>query len=113
MRKSTWGWLAALGAVGMIGAGLATRSDAQEAAGAGPGGLRQCHRAVEGRPFSRERRCVCNDRLPVGARGSAVAVDSLPGQALRGHIEINRRLSEPGYEATAKVDDWLKRVISV
>ena len=44
------------------------------------------------------------------AAGSAVEVDSFPGEGLRGHVEINRRLGEPGYEATAKVDDWLKRL---
>ncbi|MBU6269305.1 MAG: alpha/beta hydrolase [Sphingomonadales bacterium] len=46
------------------------------------------------------------------AGGSKVDVVSLPGQGLIGHIEINRRLGEPGYAATQAVDGWLKALFS-
>ncbi|MEZ5736628.1 MAG: alpha/beta hydrolase [Novosphingobium sp.] len=42
--------------------------------------------------------------------GTAVQVESFPGTGLRGHMEINRRLGDPDYAATAVVDDWLKQV---
>lgn len=42
--------------------------------------------------------------------GSAVEVDSFPGQGLMGHMEINRRLGDPDYAATQKVDAWLRQV---
>jgi acetyl esterase/lipase len=43
--------------------------------------------------------------------GTQVEVASFPGEGLRGHIEINRRLGEPDYPATATMDAWLKRVL--
>ena len=42
--------------------------------------------------------------------GTAVEIGSFPGEGLRGHAEINRRLGEPDYPATAVVDRWLKGV---
>jgi len=42
--------------------------------------------------------------------GTAVEIGSFPGEGLRGHAEINRRLGEPAYPATAVVDRWLKGV---
>lgn len=44
--------------------------------------------------------------------GSAVEVGSFPGEGLPGHMEINRRLGDPDYAATATVDAWLKRVFA-
>ncbi|KAB2854456.1 MAG: alpha/beta hydrolase [Sphingopyxis terrae] len=44
------------------------------------------------------------------AGGSRVAFGSFPGEGLKGHAEINRRLGDPSYAATATVDAWLKRV---
>ncbi len=43
------------------------------------------------------------------ASGTAVKVESLPGEGLMGHMEINRRLGDPDYGATALVDGWLKQ----
>lgn len=43
--------------------------------------------------------------------GSAVEIVSLPGQGLRGHGEINRRMGDPDYAGTPIVDAWLKRVV--
>lgn len=43
------------------------------------------------------------------AAGTPVTVEALPGKGLRGHMEINRRLGDPDYPATALVDDWLAR----
>jgi acetyl esterase/lipase len=40
--------------------------------------------------------------------GSAVELGSFPGEGLRGHAEINRRLGDPAYAATATVDAWLE-----
>lgn len=40
--------------------------------------------------------------------GTAVEVAGFPGTGLQGHAEINRRLGEPDYPATAVVDRWLK-----
>ncbi len=40
--------------------------------------------------------------------GTPVEVASFPGTGLQGHAEINRRLGEPDYPATAVVDRWLK-----
>ena len=42
--------------------------------------------------------------------GTAVEYGSFPGEGLRGHAEINRRLGDPAYPATATVDVWLARV---
>lgn len=44
--------------------------------------------------------------------GSAVEVGSFPGQGLMGHMEINRRLGDPGYAATQTVDAWLRTVFA-
>jgi hypothetical protein len=44
--------------------------------------------------------------------GSQVAVASIPGEGLRGHMEINRKLGEPDYPATPVMDAWLKTVLS-
>jgi acetyl esterase/lipase len=40
--------------------------------------------------------------------GTAVEVGSFPGEGLRGHAEINRRLGDPTYAPTATVDAWLE-----
>lgn len=42
--------------------------------------------------------------------GASVEYGSFPGEGLRGHAEINRRLGDPAYPATATVDAWLARV---
>lgn len=39
--------------------------------------------------------------------GAAVARQGFPGEGLTGHLEINRRLGDPAYPATAVVDAWL------
>ncbi|WP_095011539.1 alpha/beta hydrolase [Tsuneonella mangrovi] len=36
-----------------------------------------------------------------------VEIDAINGKGLRGHMEINRKLGEPDYPATAIVDRWL------
>lgn len=46
----------------------------------------------------------------LAAAGTAVEFGSFPGEGLMGHMEINRRLGDPGYAATATVDAWLERV---
>ena len=33
------------------------------------------------------------------------------GEGLRGHMEINRKLGQPDYPATAVMDAWLKKVL--
>lgn len=43
--------------------------------------------------------------------GTAVEIGSFPGEGLRGHMEINRRLGEPDYPATPVMDAWLKTVL--
>ncbi|MFM7403811.1 MAG: alpha/beta hydrolase [Erythrobacter sp.] len=43
--------------------------------------------------------------------GTAVEVAGFPGDGLRGHMEINRKLGEPDYPATAVMDAWLKTVL--
>lgn len=43
--------------------------------------------------------------------GSQAEVAGFPGEGLRGHMEINRKLGEPDYPATAVMDAWLKRVL--
>lgn len=40
--------------------------------------------------------------------GTAVEIGSFPGDGLKGHAAINRRLGEPDYPATATMDAWLK-----
>ncbi|WP_443027806.1 alpha/beta hydrolase [Sphingopyxis sp. MWB1] len=44
--------------------------------------------------------------------GSRVEHGSFPGEGLKGHAEINRRLGDPAYAATARVDAWLKRLFA-
>lgn len=44
------------------------------------------------------------------AAGAKVEFGSFPGTGLQGHAEINRRLGDPAYAATATVDAWLKRI---
>lgn len=44
--------------------------------------------------------------------GTAVEIGSFPGEGLSGHAEINRRLGEADYPATAVMDAWLKKVLS-
>ena len=44
------------------------------------------------------------------AAGTAVERQSIPGEGLMGHMEINRRLGDPDYVATGLVDGWLKPV---
>jgi arylformamidase len=43
--------------------------------------------------------------------GSQAEVAGFPGKALRGHMEINRKLGEPDYPATPVMDAWLKKVL--
>jgi len=43
------------------------------------------------------------------AAGTPVERRDFPGTGLAGHMEINRRLGDPGYAATAVVDGWLQR----
>jgi arylformamidase len=40
--------------------------------------------------------------------GTAVQINSIAGEGLRGHMEINRRLGDPEYAATPVLDAWLK-----
>lgn len=44
--------------------------------------------------------------------GTPVQTLSLPGTGLKGHAEINRRMGDPSYEGTGKVDEWLKGVFA-
>lgn len=44
------------------------------------------------------------------AGGTPVVRQGFPGDGLRGHMEINRKLGDPSYAATAVVDGWLKQV---
>jgi len=44
------------------------------------------------------------------AAGTDVDEQQFPGYGLTGHMEINRRLGDPGYVATSAVDAWLRRV---
>jgi acetyl esterase/lipase len=41
--------------------------------------------------------------------GTDVEVKGFEGRGLLGHMEINRRLGDPAYPATAVVDEWLKK----
>jgi acetyl esterase/lipase len=43
--------------------------------------------------------------------GAEVEVGSFPGEGLKGHAEINRKLGEPDYPATPVMDAWLKKVL--
>jgi arylformamidase len=44
--------------------------------------------------------------------GTPVQVNGFPGEGLKGHMEINRKLGEADYPATPVVDAWLKQVLS-
>ena len=46
------------------------------------------------------------------AAGARVTVQGFAGQGLRGHMEINRALGDPGYPATAVVDRWIDAVLA-
>lgn len=43
--------------------------------------------------------------------GSQAEVAGFPGQGLKGHMEINRRLGRADYAATVVMDNWLKTVL--
>ncbi len=43
--------------------------------------------------------------------GTKVEIGGFPGEGLKGHGEINRRLGEPDYPATPVMDAWLKKVL--
>ncbi len=43
--------------------------------------------------------------------GSQAEIAGFPGEGLRGHMEINRKLGQPDYPATAVMDAWLKKVL--
>ena len=44
--------------------------------------------------------------------GTRVERRDFPGDGLRGHMEINRRLGDPAYAPTAAVDGWLETVVT-
>ncbi|WP_232494193.1 alpha/beta hydrolase [Novosphingobium kaempferiae] len=44
--------------------------------------------------------------------GTPVERQSVPGQGLRGHMQINRELGSPDYAATGVVDRWLAKVFA-
>ena len=44
--------------------------------------------------------------------GTSASAERVAGQGMRGHMEINRKLGEPGYPATALVDDFLRSVLN-
>jgi len=44
--------------------------------------------------------------------GAHVTVQGLEGRGLRGHMQINRQLGDPGYPATAVVDRWIDGVLA-
>lgn len=39
--------------------------------------------------------------------GAAVTLRGFPGEGLQGHMEINRKMGDPAYPATAVADDWI------
>jgi len=43
--------------------------------------------------------------------GTAVEIAGFPGEGLRGHMEINRKLGQPDYPATPVMDAWLRKVL--
>lgn len=43
--------------------------------------------------------------------GAQVEIGSFPGEGLKSHMEINRKLGEADYPATAVMDAWLKKVL--
>ena len=44
--------------------------------------------------------------------GTRVERHDFPGEGLRGHMEINRRLGDPAYAPTGAVDEWLETVFT-
>lgn len=46
------------------------------------------------------------------AGGTPSETQQIPGRGLKGHMEINRRLGDASYPATAVVDGWLARMFS-
>ncbi|MGB5078391.1 MAG: alpha/beta hydrolase [Sphingorhabdus sp.] len=42
--------------------------------------------------------------------GVQVKLQGFAGKGLKGHAEINRKLGDPAYPATAVVDDWLRQI---
>lgn len=42
--------------------------------------------------------------------GAKAKVQQFAGRGLQGHAEINRRMGDPAYAATAVVDSWLRRL---
>ena len=44
--------------------------------------------------------------------GTAVEIAGFAGDGLRGHMDINRKLGQPGYPATPVMDAWLKKVLA-
>lgn len=44
--------------------------------------------------------------------GTPVSLHSIAGRGLAGHMEINRRLGDPSYQATGIVDGWLGRIFA-
>ncbi|NWP15548.1 alpha/beta hydrolase, partial [Escherichia coli] len=48
----------------------------------------------------------------LAAAGARVTVQGFAGRGLRGHMEINRELGDPGYPATAVVDRWIDGVLA-
>ncbi|MFM7376985.1 MAG: alpha/beta hydrolase [Erythrobacter sp.] len=45
------------------------------------------------------------------AGGSQAEVAGFPGEGLRGHMEINRKLGQPDYPVTPVMDAWLRKVL--
>ena len=45
------------------------------------------------------------------AAGTPVEIHALEGRGLRGHMQINRSMGDPGYAGTVIVDAWLKRLV--
>lgn len=43
--------------------------------------------------------------------GSQAEVAGFPGEGLRGHMEINRKLGQKDYAATVVMDNWLRKVL--
>lgn len=48
----------------------------------------------------------------LSAAGARVKLQGFAGQGLRGHMEINRRLGDADYPATAVVDQWIDAVLT-
>lgn len=45
--------------------------------------------------------------------GTGATVEAIPGKGLQGHMDINRKLGDPDYPATAVVDAWMKKQIGI